>query len=135
MEPAVRVMVVIGFRSEGDVHCFNVFDDEGDYRYTPLVFHEECWGALMDDVHEAKKDEPPQRKFVEATRCLVCESGIDNGEEFSQAQPGELQVSPRCPTGKTEVDFVEYGPPQGVCFSCMAIVDQLVEGEEEEDDE
>jgi len=134
-EEAVRIMVVIGFRDGENVQCFDTFDDDGDFKYTPLLFHEECWGALLEDVTETTKDEPPIRKFNEATRCLICASGIDDGEEFSQAQPGELQVSPRCPNGQTEVDFFEYGQPKAVCFSCMAVVDQLVEGEEDEEEE
>lgn len=133
VETAVQVEVVIGFKDGEEFRCFVVLDDDGDFKYTPLHFHEECWDALMDDVRSMQQDEPPLVRREESIRCCVCDSSITDGEEFSSAEPGEIHVSPRSPDDKVELDFFKFGNPKPVCFGCMATVDQLMECEEDDE--
>lgn len=135
VEQAIEVTVVYGFKDGDNMQCYTAFNDEGDFKYTPLHFHEECWEKLMDDVRTMNHDEPPLVRREEAIRCSICDSSIMEGEEFSSAEPGEIHVSPRSPDDKVELDFFKYGCPKPVCFGCMAIVDQLMEDSGDEEDE
>jgi hypothetical protein len=137
VEQAVEVTVVHGFKNGNNMQCYPVFDDEGDFKYTPLHFHEECWEELMDAVRRMNQDEPSVILREEAIKCSICDSSITEGEEFSAAEPGEFHVSPRSPDDKVELDFHKYECPRPVCFGCMAKVDQLLEDgdDDEEDDE
>lgn len=134
VDTAVQVEVVTGFKDGELFQCFAALDDDGDYRYTPLHFHERCWDGLVENVRMMNQDEPPRITRDESIRCSICDSSITDGEEFASAEPGEIHISPRSPDDKVEFDFFKFGEPKPVCFGCMAIVDQLVESYEEEDE-
>lgn len=135
VESAVLVQGVRAFLVNGVIQLYIAQDETGDFKYTPLFFHEECWSALMDNVREAQADVPPTVTPGGIAACWTCESIIEAGEELFSVQLGEIHLSPRQPTEKVELEFFPFGEPKLVCFSCMTMVDQIISINEDDDEE
>lgn len=119
-EAAILVRTAVGYKTGEGFQCFLAYDDNGDFRHSPIIMHETCWHELLESV-----DALPL--MGADTECGVCQSRIMDGDEFSVVQPVVPQISPRSPMLHPEIDLQEYGCASPICLDCMLILDQYIE--------
>lgn len=134
-DAVVLVVCCVGQHFQGEDQYYVCLDDEGDYKYTPMFMHENCWMGVEDEVRTLESDVPPTRHDGEFTRCEICGSTILPWEEFASVTTGEMHISSCMPRNQAEPSFQPLQPPRPYCFGCMAHVDELIEDIEEDDEE
>lgn len=117
-----QLEVVEAVRENGQVEYQALMVDDGDFQFSPLLLHLECWESVLEQINELRQDEPPVESLAGILVCESCRSTIGSFEPFTSATFGEIQVSQRCPSGQPAEKICYLAPRQAICLACMAYV-------------
>lgn len=132
-DEVVLVNIVTAQRHpNGQIHCFDVLDDEGDYCFEPHILHFECWEDICTEHAENIRDTPPiwDDDHIKLIDCEFCRDGIRAYERFAFVLYGEMKRSNRISNGSTQPVFVpmDKADTQNVCLGCLGrIADECLE--------
>lgn len=113
------VRIVHPFIVEGELHYFDVLDDHGQYKYTPVFFDFTCWEEEEEEVQLIQEDVPPAQDPTGIILCDICQSDICQGESMGLVQFGEIRFTGRHPNNNASASFVGMSEPQHLCIACI----------------
>ena len=117
-----QLEVVEAARENGQIECQPLLCDDGDYQFTPLLVHLECWETIVEQIQESRQDDPPVESPTGILICSCCESTIGSFEPFVSSTFGEIHVSQRGPSGQPAETICHLASRRPVCLSCMVYV-------------
>ena len=85
------VRIVHPFIIETKLEYFDIVDDQGRYKYSPVFFDFECWEEESEEVQTIQEDVPPIEAMDGIILCDICESDICQGEAMGLVQFGEIR--------------------------------------------
>jgi len=96
-------------------------EDQGDYLYSPLIFHAKNWDDLDEQFITYAEERTPVPLIDPIVSCRYCQSGIRQGETMGIASFGEIHRSQRNPDLKAYGNRFENMDrnPHIFCISCL----------------